>query len=243
MLDELEKELGVRFHVTDLSIGYYDFRSFTENAPFGLLLSAVTVIRREMIRQARARYAPDRSQEFIAFIRRVFQEEGLGFEVADNGIVRRKIDPVFDAKRAAAVAILNPSKYQGVLTEIEKAYGFLLQTEPATKEAVRAAFESVEMLAKLILGQDKFPRLSEDFVKKQLLPWVETLYATDKTAQKVAVDLTKAFGAWVTSLHPYRHGQHSEVPVTTPFEIAVMAVDQAAGYLRWLATLHKRAAS
>ena len=49
----LEKELGVRFHVTDLSVGYYDFRSFTENAPFAKLLSAITIIRSDLIAQAR----------------------------------------------------------------------------------------------------------------------------------------------------------------------------------------------
>jgi hypothetical protein len=240
-LRSLERELGVRFHVPDLSIGYYDFRSFTENAPFGLLLSALTIIKRDLIDQARANYTHSLPSDFIAFIKRVFAEEGLGYEIADSGLVRRKIDPNFDANRAAVIATLNGPKYQGVLAEIQKAYGFLLEAQPSTKEAVRAAFEAVETLGKLIWGQQKFPRLTEMYVKSEMLPWIEAQYAADKTAQTVAVNLGKAFGAWVTAMHPYRHGQESEVPVVTPFDVAVMVTDQASSYLRWLAGLHMRA--
>ncbi|MBL0934266.1 MAG: hypothetical protein IBJ07_05905 [Rhizobiaceae bacterium] len=106
---------------------------------------------------------------------------------------------------------------------------------PDGKAAVRATFASAEGLFRVMLPNA--PRLGAAEIDKHLGPELSSLYSTDTTAQRAAAKLLASFKGWVDAAHFYRHEPGQKEIAQPPLTVAVLLMQQGAGFIRWLAQL------
>lgn len=121
--------------------------------------------------------------------------------------------------------------------EFESAHEKLSQVPPDTKDAIRAAFEAMEILTKLMVGSKKLKRLGSAEVEKYLKPMVKNAYTDDEVALNAANQFLSGLSDWINAAQIYRHGQEVEEPAEPPVDLAVAMVSTGAAYLRWLVKL------
>lgn len=223
----LEMELGIDVP----RVGYaYHYHAFFRDAELRDFLDAITIIWRSV----RSSHGLRRNQgDWVKAVQRVFLEENVGYRVDDQGGVHFAVDGEFDHNMASTVAGLGSSRYNGVLVAFQAAQKALDQTPHNGKDAMRSAFEAVEILFRLIFP--KAPRLGAAEIKAHFGPHVQAHLSEDKTAARATVKLLASFSDWVDGVHFYRHGQGEEEPTQPPLSLAVLTVSTAASYLRWLA--------
>jgi hypothetical protein len=70
---------------------------------------------------------------------------------------------------------------------------------------------------------------------------VIALYCTDVVALRAAHKQLASLKDWVDASHNYRHEPGSEGPVQPPIDLAILAISNGTGFLRWLITLDQAA--
>lgn len=172
-----------------------------------------------------------------AFVARVFKEENMGYRLDEQCGVHFFVDEEFERNRQSIIPALGQARYTGVRAAFEAAYSALDNEPQDTKQAVRAIFEAIEILAKLM--QPRFPRLDKQLAET-IRDQAKLAYAGDATACKVADKMFAAFADWIDGLHFYRHGQGVEETVAPPLDMAIFAISGGASYLRWLLEIDNR---
>lgn len=231
--DYLRRELGVV--VRPRTAGYggncgVDISFFRDEA-LNDVLDTVTLVRRFLMGEGRAVAA----RAWVATVRRVFEEENVGYRIDDEGGVHFFVDQAFEAHRLATLASLNGPRYANTLAEFERAFRALDQIPPDGKLAVRSIFTALEALFRLMFPNA--PRLGAREVTDHLTPFIARAYGNDLTAHRSANKLAASFREWVDGAHFYRHEQGQEEPAQPPETLAVQLVDQGTAFLRWLAEL------
>jgi len=229
----IELELGVDVPRFDYR---YDYKSFFLRCELRDFLDAITIIWRS-IRGSHG--LPKDAGAWVKVVGRVFQEENVGYRVDDQGGVHFAVDAEFEHNVASSLAALGSSRYNGVLAAFQVAQEAFDQTPPNGKDAMRSAFEAVEILFRLIFP--KAPRLASDQIKAHLEPHVQAHLSEDKTAARATMKVLASFSDWVDGVHFYRHGQGEVEPTQPPLSLAVLTVSTAASYLRWLAEFDEMA--
>ncbi len=220
--DFLEIRLGI-----SLPVGYQEpLGRFFRAGNLPNVLSAITDIAHWLRIDSR-----DAADRWLNFVKTVFEEEHLGYRLDTKGGVRLLVDEHYERNRASTVALLGDNRYGAVRGEFEKSDEFL--TEGKTKEAVRALFEAIETLTKL-MANDAFSALGPNEVDKYIRPIVASLYNADDVARGSANQLLVGFRNWINSAQPYRHGQHAVEPVDPPMGLTVALISTGTSYLRWL---------
>ncbi|EPY01622.1 hypothetical protein [Magnetospirillum fulvum] len=223
----LELELGV---AVPMGYEHHNVQAFLLKCELRDFLDAITIIWRSV----RISHGLARDEAaWVKVVRRVFQEENAGYRVDDQGGVHFAVDGEFDHNVASSLAALGSSRYNGVQAAFQAAQQALDETPPNGKNAMRSAFEAVEILFRLIFP--KAPRLGSAEIRAHLEPHVQAHLSEDKTAARATVKLLASFSDWVDGVHFYRHGQGEEEPTQPPLSLAVLTVSTAASYLRWLA--------
>lgn len=222
----IQSELGVAVLLGPAGPNYQKFFVSCELRDF---LDVITIVWRCFKRYG----ASSVSGSWTEAVRRVFQEENVGYRVDDQGGVHFAIDSEFDHNVASSLAALGSSRYNGVLAAFQTGQQGLDQTPPDGKSAMRSAFEAVEILFRLIAP--KAPRLGAAEIKAHLESHVQAHLSEDKTAARATMKILASFSDWVDGVHFYRHGQGAEEPTQPPLSLAVLTVSTAASYLRWLA--------
>lgn len=166
------------------------------------------------------------------FVSRVFREENLGYRLDELGGVHFFHDEEFERNRVATISGL--SAYPSVRNAFEKAHLFLDQDTPDTASAVRAAFESIEILYKHLINAGAKERLNSHGVKNILKPKVQKKLANQPVELKATEHMLDGFCDWIDAGHMYRHGQKTDVTETPTIDFTVMFLSQGAGYLRFL---------
>ena len=165
------------------------------------------------------------------FIARVFKEENVGYTVDEKCGVRFTVDTHFELQRTSVLQCLGVKRYNAVAAAFEDAHRYFSTTPADLKAAVRSMFESVEILAKLMVRTD---RLTAKLVLNDIKALVLKAYSGDAVAQRARGRTIEGFADWVDGLHHYRHGQGDEDPVAPPEDFAVYALSSGAAFLRWL---------
>lgn len=221
----LEQELGVEVGV----FRSYDWPKFTKTCATRDLLDTVTVTFTYLKRLGGI------ATRWLNETRRIFSEEGLAYEVDDEGIVHPAVDKEFQRNRQATVAGLHKSRYANSLAAFTRISDDLAEVPPDGKAAWRATFSAVEGLFRLM-----FPRvtqLNSGAVETNLSPMLQRIYGSDPVALRAAQKQLASFKDWVDASHNYRHEPGSEEPVQPPIDLAVLAVSNGTSFLRWLIVL------
>ncbi|MBN8803772.1 MAG: hypothetical protein BGO58_11690 [Sphingopyxis sp. 65-8] len=220
-------EFATGAHLPDTMYGT-DWEHYFSTAQLRDLLDTVTVA------AARLKVKDPRKKEFwISGVRLIFVEENVRYRVDDQGGVHFAIDGEFAHNQASAIAALHSPRYAAARAHFEAAQKALDSAPPRTREAIRQTFEAAETVFKLMFSGVSV--LGTNEVTKKLRPQLEaTLAGTEKDA---AFRLVESFADWVTSAHPFRHGQGVETPDDPSISTAVLSVSLGASYIRWLADL------
>lgn len=228
--NSISRELGVSVPLVGIN---WSIDKFFREAGLRDVLDAITLIWRELMRMRQQQL----SGRWLEFVERTLEEENLGYRVDASAGVHYFVDEEFEQNRVATIERLASSRYAAVLSEFESAHQKLDEHPSDTKGAVRAAFEAVEILSKLMVGENRMRRLTAHEINNHLRPIVEDAYEEEAVALTAANKFLDGLIDWVSSIHEYRHGQEVQEPAPPPPGLAVAMVSSGATYLRWLAEL------
>lgn len=226
----VQLELGVT-----VPMGYngYLVSDFFRKAELRDILSAITIIFRLLKISS-----PATGNSFREFTGRAIAEEQLGFRLDSKCGVHPLIDTEFERNRIATLSGLGLPRYSAVGAAFDMAFDKLEQAPIDGKGALRDMFEATEIIFKLLTGSNA--SLDAGAVKKDMQSLIDKTFADEIHARSTATRLVLSFADWVNAIHPFRHGQKTEEPVTVPDDLLVLMMSQGAGFIRWLVDLDQR---
>jgi hypothetical protein len=236
----------LRLFTQSMGIRDASFDGVVQKASIERLLSFITVLYEVLTQQASnssymgeydgmiARKAP---ATLIRDVGRLFREEGMAYEIDEQGGIHPLVDSEFQRNRHATLISLSSSRYTNVDHSYRAAFTRLTLQSFDTKAAVRDIFDAAESLFKLMLAP-RNPDLNTNSVESDLRPMIDRSLAGSDIATKQAFGRTlSSFGKWADACHPYRHGQQSETIVAPPSDLATLLLGQGASFIRWLAAV------
>lgn len=237
IIRDIHRELGAAI---PYGPGGFSIGEFFLKAALRDILDSVTVIYTVLKPKPHERYSGSGLllAEWLAFVRRVFKEANLHYRVDDEGVVHYLVDEEFEHNRISVLRSLENKRYEGVRAAFEDAHSQLDSDPINKKSAVRSMFESIEILAKLMLPE--ITRLNKAVVQKDLKEIALRKYVHDEVAAKTISTIFNGFSEWVDALHNYRHGQGKEEVVEPPLEFAVYVLSSGASFLRWLIEMDEK---
>ena len=226
---------------------YYKFTDFFKSTKIELVLSAVTLIWRFLGKYSQVlstrnaanpfTYKYPQADSWHAFVARAMREENLAYVLDEKCGVHFFVDEEFERNRVTALSCLTSARYAAVRVAFEQAHSYLDAQPIDTKASVRAAFEALEILARLMDGQSK--NLNKWMVENKLKP-MAMAKAQDPTEAVVIEKLFDGLALAIDGLHNYRHGQGSQQPIAPSISVAVYVVSTVAAALRWLVAIEAR---
>lgn len=213
-------------------VSSYSLTEFFETCETRDILDSITIIFRYY---HAGRLNSHKATQWHSFVSRVFREENLGYRLDALGGVHFFHDEEFERNRVATVAGL--ATLPSVREAFEKSHVFLDQDTPDTASAVRAVFESIEILYKHLIKAEGKDRLNSHGVQKILKPKVQEKLAEKSVELKATEHMLDGFCDWIDAGHMYRHGQKTEATEPPSIDFAVMFISQGASYLRFLLQL------
>lgn len=201
------------------------------------LLNLITLTWRHFYLTERTSTQHSSAYRWHQFVTRTLREENLGYRLDEQCGVHYFVDEEFERNRVATLSGMRAERYAGVRAAFDASFQYLDSTPPDTKAAVRSTFESLEILAKLMVETNNLNKwLVENSLKQKVLPQ----YADDEVACTVVTGMFDSFAKWVDSIHLYRHGQGQESPVAPPIDLTIYIISTGASFLRWLVEIDSR---
>lgn len=210
----------------------YSLTKFFETCEIRDLLDSVTIIFQHYHLGSVNKH---KGPQWHAFVSKVFKEENIGYQLDDLGGVHFFQDEEFERSRKATIAGL--VNQPAVKEAFEKSYGFLDQDSPDTASAIRAVFESLEIMYKHIIKAEGRERLNAHGVQNNLKRNVQQRLAEKPIELKATEHLLDGLCDWIDAGHMYRHGQKVEFTELPTIEFTVMYISQGASYIRFLLQL------
>lgn len=173
-----------------------------------------------------------RAEDWRQFVERLMREENIAYRIDGQGGIHPTVDIEFEHSKESIVRGLSDPRYAAVRAAFEEAHRALGVEHRNTKAAVRAIFEALEILTKLMVPSAT--RLDDATVKRDLAGIVQAAYAADQMTRSAAGIMMGGLAKWVNSLHIYRHGQGTEEPTAPPLGFAVHVVSSGSAWLRLL---------
>jgi hypothetical protein len=224
---------------------YYNFPEFFAKTRIELVLSAITLIGRylaskypEWVKTTSPKPALvctyPKTEAWRAFVLRAMREENMAYTLDDMCGVHFVVDEEFERNRVSVLKCIEAPRYAGVRASFEGAHTYLDAQPPDTKASVRAAFEALEILARLIDPKSK--NLNKWMVENKLKP-LAVAVANEATEANTIEKLFDGLALLVDGLHNFRHGQGVESPVAPSLTVAVYVISTIAAVIRWLAAI------
>lgn len=193
------------------------------------LLDAITVIYKGF-----EPMEPSNARTWRDAVEKVFREEGISLSIDTLGGVHFAVDEEFSLNKQIAIDALGRSRYNGVADFFHQAYAALDERPADTRHAVRAIYDAIENLFKLML-QQQVSRLGKSEIDKHLKPKIVSLYAGhDLDAAKL---MMSSLSEWVNGMQQYRHAPGVTEPSGPPLDLAIFIISAGSSYLRWLLKL------
>lgn len=241
----LKKESGLapRFQSSAPGILYYYWEEYFTEMPRDNFLNALTLVWRFLWVKHKVprRTVQGKSIEFSvnanswrAFIDRALKEENLGFTTDEMCGIHHAVDEQFALQRNSVLQCLDNKRYSAVAAAFEDSHRYFSSTPSDTKAAIRSIFESVEILAKLMVSTD---RLTAKLVSNELKQRFLLTCSSDAIATRAIGRTIEGFADWVDGLHHYRHGQVEETPIAPPEDFTIYAISSGSAFLRWLVSI------
>lgn len=232
------------FYSDTYKTAYYKFTDFFSNTKIELVLSAVTLIWRFLRKYSQVITTRNSASPFShthpsadawhAFVARALREENMAYTLDEKCGVHFFVDEEFERNRVTALSCLTAARYGAVRVAFEQAHAYLDAQPADTKASVRAAFEALEILGRLMDTQSK--NLNKWMVANKLKP-MAVAKAQDATEAMVVEKLFDGLALAVDGLHNYRHGQGSQQPIAPSLSVAVYVISSVAAALRWLVAI------
>jgi hypothetical protein len=216
--ERAERELGIAAPRSQSG----RWRDFLEAWELKDVLDLVTIAYRLLVertqREPYARYRTgSEAQEFLAEVRRIFQEENVHYTVDMSGGVHFQFDEQFSKERVATIGSLQSDRYANARHSFESAMEALSKVPPDGKNAVRSVFAAAENVFKLIISKDRLGAKETD----NLIPIIDKLYAADSNARNSAKKMLASLKDWVDAAHFYRHESASQEVAQRPLPLAI----------------------
>lgn len=224
----IHKETGAKVPFVTTT---YSLTQFFEKCEIRDFLDSITIIYNYYAKSRKLYIA----KQWHDFVSRVFKEENVGYFIDDKGGVHFYIDEEFERNRASVVTGL--ASQPAVSNLFTKAYSFLDSNPPDTSSAVKAIFESIEVLYKHIVDAEGKDRLNSHGIQKKIKPLFQALHKDNPIEAKALDHLMDGLCDWVDAGHMYRHGQKTEQPAPPSLDFSVLYISQGASYLRCLLSL------
>ncbi|ODS03784.1 hypothetical protein AUC71_07710 [Methyloceanibacter marginalis] len=237
-LGDLRSELQHSLGIDGPSGNYgYQWVEFYKQAALRDVLDSITVAWRLLARNVQSGSLWDRSApgRWVKDIGQILREENLPYELDARGGVHLTVDQEFERNRATVIAGLDAARYANVAQNLENAHSELSAVTPDGRGAIRAAFDSVEGLFKLMFPKE--PRLTAPSARTKLAPVLQKMTDGNPPASAAAAKMLGSLCEWVASCHNYRHEHGKPEVLEPPRSMAVLLVSTAASYLRWLAEI------
>ncbi len=172
-------------------------------------------------------------------IARILAEERISLRIDDLGGIHLAVDEEFALNRQATIAALNKTRYNGVTDFFDQAYAALDERPADTRHAVRAMYEAIENLFKLMLA-GQASRLGKTEIDKYLKPKMTSLYnGHDLDSSKL---MLSSLSEWVNGMQQYRHAPGATDPSGPPLDLAIFILSSGSSYLRWLLQIDEKLA-
>lgn len=244
----LREEAGLvvgTFYAEKYNTLYFQFTDYFAQTKIEYVLSSITLIWRYLRNKFRERasardpanpfvYVYPKAEAWRTFVARALREENVAYIVDEQCGVHFFVDEEFARNRVSALSCLTAPRYGAVRAAFEQAHAYLDAQPADTKGAVRSAFESLEILARLM--DPSSSNLNKWMVEHKLKPLVVST-AANPTESLVVEKVFDGLAQFVDSIHPFRHGQGTEAPVAPSIAVAVFVVSSVASVLRWLANV------
>jgi hypothetical protein len=189
-------------------------------------------------RFCQARHYTPLSFAWKEFVTRALLEENIGYRLDSLCGVHYLVDAEFEHNRVTTLRTLDAARYKAVRHEFEAAHDYLTASPADTKAAVKAIFEAMEILARLMVTTKNLNKYCAQNLLKDVA--VARLSADETTASVITATF-EAFGTWIDGLHLYRHGQSTQLPVAPPLALAIHIVSTASTYIRLLVDVDQAA--
>ncbi|RYH37900.1 MAG: hypothetical protein EON54_19135 [Alcaligenaceae bacterium] len=180
-------------------------------------------------------YYGSKARSWHKFVAKAFEDENLGYQLDSRCGVHYFVDEEFNRNRVSALSVLEASSLTAVRDAFERAHHYLDPGARDTKASVRAAFESLEILAKLMYPDQK--NLNGWVIENRVVPHAQK-FARDATERDAIKQTFDGLAKMITAMHLYRHGQGTEEPTAPSVELSVYFLSVVASSLRWMALLH-----
>lgn len=223
---------------------YHKYEEFILTIPRDQLLNLITFIWRFLNKKHQTllprdgkwdlknlEYRSIPAEAWKRFVERVLLEENIGFVLDAQCGVRFRIDQQYDLQREATLSCLAERRFAASLAAFEDAHRHFASTPQDLKAALRALFESVEIVVKQMYSAD---RLTAKLVSGEIKSKILSGYPDDPVARRAVGRVIDGFADWVDGMHHYRHGQGDEAPVVPPLSFAIYAMSSGAAFIRWL---------
>ncbi|MDO8385926.1 MAG: hypothetical protein Q7T13_05920 [Polaromonas sp.] len=168
---------------------------------------------------------------FLSAVERALADENMGFRIDAGGAIHYAVDEVFEGERAALLAVLNAPPLAAANRAYESVYRHMGSQPPDTLAAVRAMFDSVEIVARQLCPAHQ--NLHVGLCRGELRDRCLQVLGGDEIEQKVWAGMFAGLVEWVSAMHIIRHGQpRNTAPLTEGF--AIFAISSGSAYLRML---------
>ena len=229
----LDAELGTRLTAKGWETTYLDWDRL-ERGELRDLLDSITLIGRFLKMGNRRPF-----DEFAQEISRILVEESANYRIDEEFGLHPAIDAAYQANYESVVARLNGSKFEAARQHLHRADKELL---PAgnNREAIRAVFDAVENLFKIIFPREQ--SLNVASIQSHLAPLVEKVFP-EVVEKRASSHMIKALHDWVNCCHIYRHEQGHADPTPPNDDLSVLVVSQGISFVRWFASISQRKGS
>jgi len=227
---------------------FYNFPEFFAKTRIELVLGAITLIwrflRNKYVNRTKTGTTgnPDglvypKAEAWHGFVARALREENMAYSLDEKCGVHYFVDEEFERNRVSVVKCLEAPRYSGVRAAFEATHGYLDAQPSDTKASVRAAFEAIEILARLMEPQSK--NLNKWLVENKLKA-LALSSTTDATEADTIGKVFDGLALLIDGLHNYRHGQGVQQPVAPSLTFSVYVISVAAAALRWLVEIDSK---
>lgn len=204
----------------------YDFDTFWKKSPTGDVLTAITVLYRYS-----AGAGLVSAKAFRDAVAAALADEHLQYRIDEHGVIHYAVDDDFEVARVVALQGLADPRLKDAREAYESAHKYMNGVQPDTRQAVRRAFEAVEIVARQLVPAHK--NLNANLCKNELKALCVQTLTKDAIEKNVLELMFDGMADWVAALHFYRHGQPESAPPSV--DTAVFVLTSASGYLRLMA--------
>lgn len=226
LIKRIHQETGAK---VPFVVGSHSLSKFLEECEIRDLLDSITLIFQYYQIGTVNRYKASKWHQFVS---RVFREENLGYRLDNQGGVHFFFDEEFERNRISTIAGL--SSQPAVKEIFIKSYSYLDQDKPDASSAIRAIFESIEILYKHIIDAKGKERLNSYGVQNNLKPIFQANLIEKPVELKATEHILDGLCDWIDAGHMYRHGQKLEQTEEPSIQYTVLFISQGASYLRFL---------